>query len=377
MTCEQYTFQLKQDVKRLSPDFLRQWQGLISKTGNLDKLYQSPCWFEHLLSAHGRGELFLWTLRNGADELCGVVPGKLRPHWIKFSVRGKSYLKIPITVFDVLGSHALLPDDSSACDVLFQNLCGSLPGCDALYFDCVITDSFLWRYFQAANWKKFDLNLYTPDGPQPYHYLRLPGTFDEYLAGFKRKKRYNLKRQVKTLKDIGGERYRFWRITSGHEVENFLEHAEKISRRSWQHQRIGERIICDENTIRRFKSLADKGILRSYLLQCGETCAFVIGYQYQRIFYYIEIAYDRKFARYSPGTILLYLIIEDLIEDGPFSYLNFGVGHAGYKQLFGSHHLSHASVYLVDRTIRNLLTVYSHRAFRFVIRQLRAFLKKK
>ena len=58
---------------------------------------------------------------------------------------------------------------------------------------------------------------------------------------------------------------------------------------------------------------------------CVRTCCwpaesraqFVNGYQYRGFYHYADVAYNERFAKHSPGTVLLYLLIQDLFAHHP------------------------------------------------------------
>src|SRR5262249_35831919 len=86
------------------------------------------------------------------------------------------------------------------------------------------------------------------------------------------------------------------------------------------------------------------------------------------IYHYAEIAHDRAFERFSPGTVLLYLLIEDLIRHNPPRRVNFGISDARYKREFGNAFTRDASVLLLRRSLANTLRVRSHSSFRSCLR---------
>jgi CelD/BcsL family acetyltransferase involved in cellulose biosynthesis len=64
--------------------------------------------------------------------------------------------------------------------------------------------------------------------------------------------------------------------------------------------------------------------------------AFVLGFQYRGVFHYSDVAYDEEFAGLSPGSVLLFLLLEDLFGHCRPSILHFGIGEADYKRRFSN-----------------------------------------
>ena len=124
--------------------------------------------------------------------------------------------------------------------------------------------------------------------------------------------------------------------------------------------------------------LADRDILRSYLLMAGDkACAYVLGYQFKDVYYYAQVGYDSAFAAASPGTGLLYLLIKDLIENTSARRLCFDYGDAAYKREFSNVHGEDATVLLLRRSIPNHLRCSAHAAFCSTVRKMKSWLGRR
>ena len=145
---------------------------------------------------------------------------------------------------------------------------------------------------------------------------------------------------------------------------------------------MGPRVADNEAARSRLADLAARGLLRSYLLRCGDDyCAYVLGYQSCGVFHYADIAFDERFASFSPGAVLLYLLIANLIEHRPPTAstrcpeVNFGIGDSGYKEQFGNWHSRESSVLLLRRTAANRLRVAAHRFLKTLGRRAKSLLR--
>jgi len=361
-----------------SREFRDQWGSLLSSSNNLDLLYQSPNWFDHLSFINSDKKLSAEVYKDDSDQILGIVPILIGQYWLRFDISAQALWKTPLNTAYILGSQPLVPHHENIYDMLFASIWEDFPDCDCVYIDSLPTDSFLWNYLKKVGTERKNYLLYIPDGVRPYHSLLLPPTFDEYLSNFKRKKRYNLERQVKMLRDYGDGKLDMIRVDSEDRIQDFLEGAVSISQNSWQQTRIGTRIDNSPQRHAKLADLAERGLLRSYLLICGEKpCAFILGYQFRDVYHYVEIAYDQSFTKFSPGTVLLYLLIEDLIRHNAPQKVNFGVGHASYKQEFGNIHNEDASVLLLRKTIANRIRMISHSSFRSLIHAVKKRIKAK
>jgi len=78
-------------------------------------------------------------------------------------------------------------------------------------------------------------------------------------------------------------------------------------------------------------------MLRCYLLYNGENpIAFIRGYQYAEIYYYEEIGFDKDARHLEPGTVLNFLLLQDLFAQNKPRHLDFGFGENDYKRKLGN-----------------------------------------
>jgi hypothetical protein len=176
----------------------------------------------------------------------------------------------------------------------------------------------------------------------------------EYWSKFSSKSRYNLRRQRKLF---GGELRCF---CTESEVEELLDAAVHVSRKTWQHASLGARISNGEQAIAFWKHIASLGALRSYVLyKENQPVAFALGFQWQGTYTYEETGYDQGFNSHSPGRILLTEIIDDLISRDTPSELDFGFGDADYKGFFATEHGFSQPwiIYRKDVVVRSLLAL--------------------
>lgn len=198
---------------------------------------------------------------------------------------------------------------------------------DCLLIEDVDTESILWNAARTASGARALVLV----APQPRWRLRFEGPAESYWNRFSSKTRYNFRRQKRLL---GGEAEC---IRSESQVAAFLEAAAAVSSQSWQGRRIGQRVARNEKWQRHCEDLARLGALRCYLLQVkDQPAAFAIGTQWNGRFILEEIGYDTAFAEFSPGTVLMLHMLEDMLQTDSPRVLDFGFGDGAYKQLFGN-----------------------------------------
>lgn len=353
------------------------WEQLTRLSSNIDVLYQSPQWIDHLLAIGWTAPLHLGVVRAASGECTGVVPVNVSPYTVRFQVGAFSLWQKPLRTVYLMGSQPSIPQETRAYDRLFAALGEGLPQCDAVYMNSVPTDSFLWRYLKESPFIREHFLMLLPEGIRPHHTIELPATFEEYLAKFSGKTRKTLRRRVKALAAHGGGALELKRIESADQVEFFVTAAAQVAPRSWQHSCIGSRIADDAPTRARLRDLAQRGLLRCYVLVCGGTPhAFSLGYQFRGVHYDVEAVHDRFVARYSPGTVMLCLMLQDLIADGRLRRYDFGTGDSGFKRQFGNARFEDAAVLLLRRSVGHRFLQYGHRVFTASVGSARRLLRR-
>jgi CelD/BcsL family acetyltransferase involved in cellulose biosynthesis len=146
------------------------------------------------------------------------------------------------------------------------------------------------------------------------------------------------------------------RFSTPADVDTFLACTAHVSPRSWQGQGLSLHLGLGESFRTHFTTLARLGALRAYVLyHQDQPVAFLYGWQWNGYFAYEEVAYDSALAAFSPGQVLLYRVVEDLVADRCPEVLDFGCGDARYKRSFGNHESASGPVVLAPRSVKSQL----------------------
>jgi hypothetical protein len=254
----------------------------------------------------------------------------------------------------LIGSQLLGNNEPDALDYFLDSLHRLL---QARSLDCVLideleVDSPLWaaltRVATAQN-----IMAYYPGQPQPHWWISFPEKRQDYWQHFSKKTRYNLRRSVRLFE------HSVTCVRQEEEVPSFLEQAAIVSSLSWQSKRYNLRVKNNVQEKQLWKTVARLGGLRSYLLKHqGRPVAFVLGLQWKGCFFYEEIGYDPAFAEHSPGTILLFRILEDLLERDTPRLFDFGFGDGAYKQVFANRKTLSGPVLFLRRGMRSRTIIW-------------------
>lgn len=359
------------------PALLREWEGLLAAGDRLNLLYASPVWFEHLCGS-STDSWSLGVVRDDAKRLLAVAPVQMRPYALTFGALRRTFLKVPLATAFLPPAEPIVPASPHVCQTLLDGLFRALPGCNCFFIPSVRTDSYLWQYLHEDARNSREYFVYVPEGLRTWHWLDFGDRKDGFLPNIGRKGRYNLRRSVRCLEEKGGGKVECVRIDSEAQVEEFLNAAAAVSDRSWQKRDIGLQVTNTESDAVRYKDLVRHGLLRSYLLKCGgQAIAYAVGYEYQRVFYYVQIAYDESWAAHSPGTVLLYLLLEDLYNNSDSTLVNFGSGDVMYKSRFSNNQCKDATVLLLRRRVWNHIVHKHHSWFTSSVNLAKRILKRR
>jgi CelD/BcsL family acetyltransferase involved in cellulose biosynthesis len=345
--------------------FVREWTVRTAGLSSPHRLFQSPAWIAHAVSMGSIAPPAIAVVREADGRLAGIVPVFHGKRTLHFDVKARRLWSADFRAIDVRGP--LMLDDAAGA---FASILEALEeryrdAFDAVIWEDLPTESYWWPQLRRENGVRQRYIVHAPDAPVNNWLVTLPESFDEYLKQFSRKTRYNLGRQVRLLSEHASGRLEVVKFERQADVELFLAEAGRVAAVSWQGVLVGDRVTANEHWKAKLMSLASHGLLRSYLLRCnGTAIAYVFGYEYERVYHYVEVGYDPAAAEWSPGSVLLYLLVKDLIECGRIGTLYFGFGEIFYKKRFGNTTFPSTSVWLLRKTLSNRLHSFNHTAFR-------------
>lgn len=162
--------------------------------------------------------------------------------------------------------------------------------------------------------------------------IRLPATFDDYLASLSGHDRHELRRKRRRLSDLGE-----WRIRRADDVgweadlQAFFEFhrqapGDKAAFFTPERERFFRRLAAD---------LFLFGLARLDVLELdGEAVASTFSYDYRDTFALYNSAFRPDLAKHAPGMVLVGALIEQAIDEGKrvFDFLR---GDEPYKRRFG------------------------------------------
>ena len=112
-----------------------------------------------------------------------------------------------------------------------------------------------------------------------------------------------------------------------------------------------------------YRFAAERNWLRCYILYCKNVpVAFMVGYQYEDCFFYIDVGYDPEWAKYSVGSVLQLEVMEDLYRrDNTPTLFDFSTGHGPHKSRFGKESHEEVNMLLLPNTLGNRMLAIAFR----------------
>jgi CelD/BcsL family acetyltransferase involved in cellulose biosynthesis len=196
----------------------------------------------------------------------------------------------------------------------------------------------------------------------PRYYVELRGSFEEYLqTNFAAKTRHNMTRSLRKFAESNGGAIDFREYRKPEDMAGFHDAARAVSRLTYQDRLLHVGLPDTPAFVDGLVDEARQDNIRGYLLfQADTPVAFAYCHGNGDSLYYSVVGYDPSFGRWSPGTLLLLLILQRIFLEGKYRILDFGQGEAQYKSVFSTGHLVCADTYYFRRGWRNALIVVSH-----------------
>jgi hypothetical protein len=259
-----------------------------------------------------------------------------------YQIRGKELFYLPVRVANLFGSCVVGEPDEKVIEE-FLHVILEEGGFDLIHLGHIFAGSPLHK---VASRLRGTITWSDERGQYVWWLIRLPGSFDEYVASLRKATRQSVARECRRFESKAPQ---FRVITHPEEVDIFLRDAERISRRTYQWD-INCGIRNDKATREQFMRLAENGTLRCYLSYVQDKpCAFSWGELAYKRFVFFQTGYDPEYRKPSPGTALMMKMIRDLIENTDCEIFDFLWGsHEGYKSRLCTTRVGCASMQLAQ-----------------------------
>lgn len=161
--------------------------------------------------------------------------------------------------------------------------------------------------------------------------LELPSSREELLNTFSKKQRANIRYARSRFERVGGGSFE---LANSETLSSALEELFTLHGSRWQ--TAGQPGVLHDRTVQQFHRIAApallrEGLLRLYRLRVGQfTIAVIYSLFFRDTAYCYIQGFDPAFAELSPGTLLMFHVIEDAVDHG-MSRFDFLRGEEAYK----------------------------------------------
>ncbi len=192
-------------------------------------------------------------------------------------------------------------------------------------------------------------------------YIELHTSFEDYQKKFSSKTRSTINRKIRKFTEHCGGTLKWHSYRNPDEVPALFQHARAVSKLTYQEKLLNAGLPDTPEFMERATALAVSGKLRAYVLFDGDR---PVSYLYcpvdDGVAIYAYLGYDPAYMHLSVGTVLQWLALEEMFNEGGLRYFDFTEGQSDHKRLFATHQRQCANLFLVRPTLRNVVIVHSH-----------------
>lgn len=248
---------------------------------------------------------------------------------------------------------------------LAQALEGRLPALPALAPDA---DGYFIHSLAASALEPLanchpDLRPFVRQRYRRFH-VDLDRSFETYLASLSGNGRSTLRRKVRRLAErCGGELdVRLYRDPS--QVGEFHRHARAVSALTYQERLLDDGLPDGEEALAQMRELAARDSLRGWVLFIdGRPASYLYAPAEGGTLVYAHLGYDPDHAPLSPGTVLQFEALRQLMEEGRFRLLDFTEGEGQHKRQFATGSVECVDLLLLRPTFSNRLAGHALAGF--------------
>jgi hypothetical protein len=175
------------------------------------------------------------------------------------------------------------------------------------------------------------------------------------------KTRSTILRKVRNYEKFCGGTMSWSVYKSPEELKVFHRFAREIARKTYQERLFDSGLPETEAFRAQMLELAAHDRVRAFLLFHGDIpVAYLYTPAPDGFLIYDYLGYDPQYARHSPGTVLQYLALKAVNEEGRFPMYYWGYGYTQTKQIFSTGQLVAADIYYFRPSLRNYGAVWLH-----------------
>jgi len=185
--------------------------------------------------------------------------------------------------------------------------------------------------------------------------------YDRYLRKFSSKTRSTINRKLRKYSEHCGGTITWKTYRNPAELTTFFEIARDLSKTTYQERLLGRGLPDNKDYIEKAVRLSEEDKIRAYILfDRDRAVSYLFCPIDNDVVMYGYLGYSPDYMHLSVGTVLQWLVTEQLFREGRFRYFDFTEGQGSHKILFATHQRLCGNVVMVKRTMRNIALVRAH-----------------
>ncbi len=269
-------------------------------TSALTRCRPLAIWLEHFAADREFRAVTVWE----SNQLVAAIP------LIVGKKKGLKVAELPNNSWSISGDLLLSENcnQSQTLDALIKGL--NQINTLAIWLDWIRVDQLKWWMLQEKLAQRFQA-AYTKTR-FAISEIHTPESFEQYEQALSKNHRKKTKRAIRGLQQSGNVETTAY---SSQELNHHLDEAFDLEHRSWKGQN-GSSILSEPRIETYFRQLAQQldqeGLLALEFLRFdGKAIAFDLGYLAKGTRGSHKISFDKEFAKYSPGQVLVAKQIEN------------------------------------------------------------------
>jgi hypothetical protein len=237
---------------------------------------------------------------------------------------------------------------------------------DVVYLESCPVANTLPRISKADDCYRYVTNHYK------HYFVRIEGSFEDYMAGFNSKTRSTILRKVKRFQKLSPDAEHFKVYRSPDEMDEFIQHSRVVAEKTFQERLFGYGLPDTEEFRSQLIERARQGEVEGYVLFSGDRpVSYIHGpISHGSIILYDHVGYDPEFRKYSPGTVIQYMVIEHLFNEGRLDVYDLCTGEGEHKRLFANDYQFCADLYYFRPRPRYLIIFFTDYLFQKISRSI-------
>ena len=169
------------------------------------------------------------------------------------------------------------------------------------------------------------------------YYADLSRGFEAWIAGLSGNTRSGLKRKAKKLAAANGGVLDVERFADPAALERFHAEARALSAKTYQERLMGGGLPDTAAFRREMLARGAAGTVRAWLLRVkGEAVAYLYCPAVGDTLIYDHLGHDPAWNEHSPGAVLQWEALRDLMAEGRFAWFDFTEGEGQHKRQMAS-----------------------------------------